>query len=577
MMRRSGCGTGVTLSSFVTCSNAETGMSSMDKKHVVQVLEEIATLLELSGENPFKSRSYVSVARELEQTSEDLGALVRNKRLREIKGVGDALEQKIEELVTTGRLEYHEQLRAKFPPEIFELFSIPSLGAKRIKTLYDELQITSLDSLEQACRTGELAKLKGFGAKLQDKVMEGIAFAHEHSGKFLLGAASREAERLLAYLATDPTVVRIEIAGSLRRRKEVIKDIDIVASSSDPAQLMKRFVEADRVRSVTGHGETKSSVVLTSGIAADLRVVTDDQFPYALHHFTGSKEHNVAMRQRAKDRDLKMNEYGLFRDDGQNVVCRDEAAIFAQLGLPFIPPELRENMGGIEAASFPALLEQTYLRGVIHCHTTYSDGAGSLQEMARAAQDRGYEYLLVTDHSQTPVYAGGLAPESVIKQQAEIDWLNAANPGFRILKGIESDIRINGDLDYDEDILRTFELIIASVHSKLDMTETEATGRVLRAVANPYTAILGHPTGRLLLSRPGYSLDYTRVFEACVEHHVAIEINSNCQRLDLDWRHIKRAKEIGVMFCISPDAHTVGRVGRCSVRRRHRPQRMAGA
>ena len=528
----------------------------MNKKDVAKVLEEIAMLLELSGENPFKSRSYENVARALEQHEEDIETLVEEKRLRGIKGVGDALEQKIEELVTTGKLEYHQELRAKFPETLFELFGIPGLGAKRIKQLYEELDIKSLEELEAACSEDKMTGLKGFGDKMRQKILDGIALVKKHQGLFLFNRAWTEATALRDYLAKDTSVIRIEIAGSLRRRKEVIKDIDILASSKNPEELMNRFVEAENVDRVTGHGDTKSSVILKSGIAADLRVVSDDEFPYALHHFTGSKEHNVAMRQRAKDMDLKMNEYGLFRSD-KNVTCTDEAAIFKKLGLPYIPPELREDMGELEVKEIPKLVERDDLIGLIHCHSTFSDGRDTIEHMAEAAKKRGFKYMVLADHSQSAAYAGGLTPERVIKQHVEIDKLNKKLKGFRIFKGIESDIRTDGSLDYEEDLLKFFDFIVASVHSKLDMSEAEATTRVVKAVENPYTSILGHPTGRLLLARDGYPLDYEKVFDACLANNVAIEINANAHRLDLDWRYIKRAKDKGLLFSIGPDAHGV--------------------
>ncbi|MCC6488411.1 MAG: DNA polymerase/3'-5' exonuclease PolX [Candidatus Hydrogenedentes bacterium] len=528
----------------------------MNKKQVASVLEEIAMLLELSGENPFKSRSYENVARALEQHEEDLETLVREKRLREIKGVGDALEQKIEELVTTGKLEYHQELRSKFPESLFELFGIPGLGAKRIKAVYEELGITSLAELEAACHDARLATLKGFGEKMQEKVLEGIAQVRKHQGLFLAGRAYATAQWIRDYLARHPATQRIEIAGSLRRCKEVIKDIDLVASSEDPHAIMQAFTDMEGVARVTGRGDTKSSVILDAGIAADLRVVTDEEFPYALHHFTGSKEHNVAMRQRAKDLGFKMNEYGLFRGDTL-VKCRDEKAIFKELGLPCIPPELREDMGELEVDTIPHLVEQGDLAGLIHCHSTYSDGRATIAQMAQGAKERGYSYLILADHSQSAAYAGGLTPQQVEKQHKEIDALNKKLTGFRIVKGIESDIRTDGSLDYEEDILKSFEFIIASVHSKLEMGEAEATRRVIKAIENPHTDVLGHPTGRLLLAREGYSLDYEKVMDACVANRVALEINANPNRLDIDWRHIRRGKEKGVMFCIGPDAHGV--------------------
>jgi DNA polymerase (family 10) len=391
---------------------------------------------------------------------------------------------------------------------------------------------------------------------MQDKILEGIAFAKRRQGLHLFNKAYAEATRLRDWLAGHKAVVRLEIAGSLRRRKEVIKDIDLVASSKTPAALMKRFVDADGVESVTGQGETKSSVVLASGIAADLRVVSDQEFPYALHHLTGSKDHNVAMRQRAQKMGLKMNEYGLFRGE-KNVPCEDEAAIFRALDLPFIPPELREDMGELDVKEIPRLVERGDLIGLIHCHSTYSDGRATIEQMAKAARDRGYKYILLADHSQSAAYAGGLSPAAVKKQQEGIDALNAKLKNFRILKGIESDIRTDGSLDYDKDVLESFDLIIASVHSKLNMTEEEATARIVKAVENPCTTILGHPTGRLLLLREGYTLNYERVMDACLANRVAIEINANAQRLDIDWRHIKRGKDRGLKFCIGPDAHDV--------------------
>ncbi|HIJ64411.1 MAG TPA: DNA polymerase/3'-5' exonuclease PolX [Candidatus Hydrogenedentes bacterium] len=527
----------------------------MTKKEVAGVLEEIAVLLELVGENPFKARSYANVARTIQQSEEDIATLVNEKRLRELKGVGETLEQKIAEFVTTGNMKYHQDLRARFPESLFELFRIPGLGAKRIKALYEELGVSSLGELEYACSENRLVTLKGFGPKMQQKALDGIAFAKKHRDLHLFNVASKEARALYDLLSRHKSVIRVEIAGSIRRRKELVKDIDILASGADPNALMEAFVGAENVESVTARGETKSSVVLASGIAADLRVVSDEQFPYALHHFTGSKEHNVAMRQRAKDRGLKMNEYGLFRGDA-NIPCKDEAAIFAALELPYIPPELREDMGELEAAALPQLVEQNDLLGVFHCHSNCSDGAATIAEMAKATAARGYTYLGVADHSQSAAYAGGLKPDEVERQFAEIHALNAKLDGFRILKGIESDIRSDGSLDYDADLLERFDLVIASIHSKLNMTEQEATKRVVKAIENPHTTILGHPTGRLLLSREGYSLDFEKVFDACAANGVAVEINANCYRLDLDWRHVKRAKEKGLKLCIGPDAHS---------------------
>ncbi|HOF39688.1 MAG TPA: DNA polymerase/3'-5' exonuclease PolX [Candidatus Hydrogenedentes bacterium] len=529
----------------------------MTRKEIAAVLEEIAVLLELSGENPFKSRSYSNVARQILQSGDDINQLVKEKRLRELKGVGDALEQKITELVTTGQLQYHQELRAKFPETLFDLFQIPGLGARRIKLLHDELGIATLGELEYACEENRLASLKGFGPKMQQNVLDGLAFAKRHQGQHLVSAGWEAANALLDWLREQTPVSRLEVAGSLRRRKEIVKDIDLLAAGGAPEQIMAGFVGAPGVETVTGHGETKSSVVLASGIAVDLRVVSEAQFPYALAHFTGSKEHNVVMRQRAKDRKMKLNEYGLFAGEERLVPCGDEAAIFAALGLPNIPPELREDRGEFDADTMPALIQRPDLLGVMHCHSTYSDGRSSVEEMTSGAKARGYRYIGFADHSQSAVYAGGLAPDDVKRQHGEMDRVMEKIEGIRILKGIESDILADGSLDYDEKTLKRFDFVIASVHSKLTMTEREATQRLLAAIRNPHTTILGHPTGRLLLSREGYPLDLDAIFDACAEYRVAIEINANPHRLDLDWRHLRKASERGVKLCIGPDAHSV--------------------
>lgn len=526
----------------------------LTNQQIVALLEEVAQLLELSGESPFKSRAYVNLARQIEQSEVDVAQLAREGRLRELKGVGDALEEKITEYVNTGTLTYRDDLKAKFPQTLFELFAIPSLGPKRIHQMYTEKGIDSMAALKKACEDGSLDSLKGFGPKMQQKILAGIAFATEHSGQFLLNTALKEAERLKALLGELPEVDQIEIGGSLRRYKEIVKDVDLLASSDSPETVMKAFIESEGVANVTGHGTTKSSVVLESGLAIDLRVVNPEQFPYALAHFTGSKEHNVVMRQRAKERGLKLNEYGLF--DGEKLVrCKTEADIHKKLGLPYIPPELREDMGEFDLVETPRLVEFDDLKGLIHCHSTYSDGKSTLKAMAEAAQEAGYEYMVICDHSQSAAYAGGLQPARVKKQHQEIEALNKKPGAFRILKGIESDIRADGSLDYSETILKSFEIIVASVHSGLEMDEDVATVRVVRAIENPHTTILGHPTGRLLLQRKGFPLNWDAVFEACAANRVALEINANCRRLDLDWRLVRRAKEKGCMFSIGPDAH----------------------
>lgn len=528
----------------------------MENSEVVALLEEIGVLLELSGENPFKTRAYENVARRIESLDENVADLAKAGRLREIQGVGDALEEKITEFVKTGRLKYHEDLKKKFPESLFELFRVPGLGPKRIKQLYDEMNIKSLAELGAAAQSGKLEALPGFGKKMEEKILQGIEFSKEQEGRHRFDEAFVEAQRLKELIASGKAASKVEIAGSLRRRKEIIKDIDILAASKTPKVLMDRFVNDVHVARVTGHGETKSSVVLKSGIAADLRVVSEAEFPYALMYFTGSKEHNVVLRQRAKDRGLKLNEYALMKGD-RNLPCKTEADIYKKLDLPYIEPEMREDMGEFSVESLPDLVEMKDILGLFHCHSKYSDGHNTVAEMAAAAKKAGYKYMTMTDHSQSAAIANGLKPDRVVKQQAEIDGLNKKLKGFHVLKGIESDIRKGGELDYDDDVLAGFDLVIASVHTGQDMNEADATKRVVTAIENPYTTILGHPSGRLLLTRKGFPLNYEKVFDACVANRVAIEINANCHRLDLDWRYVRRAKDKGVMLVIGPDAHSI--------------------
>ncbi|HEU5393241.1 MAG TPA: DNA polymerase/3'-5' exonuclease PolX, partial [Candidatus Methylomirabilis sp.] len=481
----------------------------MDKKHVVAVLEEIAALLELQGENPFKSRAYLTAARAIEAAEQELPELVETGALRNLKGIGDALAEKITELVQTGRMRYHEEQKAKFPPGLLELLRIPGLGPKKVKAMYERLGVGTLADLEAACRAGKVAGLEGFGAKTQENILKGIEALRTHAGRFLLSDALPVALDLRAALASHSAVRRVELAGSLRRRRETVKDIDLLASATDPAALMRALTTHPLVAEVLAHGPTKASVRLKTGIQADLRVVGETEFPFTLHHLTGSVEHNVAMRTRAISRGLKLNEYGLFEGEAL-LPCRDEAAIFERLGLAYIPPELREDLGEIEAAErgvIPVLVEDGDLRGTFHCHTTWSDGLNSLEEMAAAAQQMGYAYLGIADHSESARYAGGLTRQRVAEQRAAIDRLNAAFRGFRLLKGIEADILADGGLDYDEETLGGFDYVVASVHSRFTMDARGMTARLVKALSHPRVTMLGHVSGRLLLQREPYAFD----------------------------------------------------------------------
>jgi len=531
----------------------------MDKKEVARVLAEIATLLELKGENPFKSRAYLNAARTIEALDADLDELLREGRLLEVENIGQGIAERINELVTSGRLGYYEDLKTAIPSGMVEMLRIPGLGPKRAKAVCDALGIGTLGELEYACHENRLAELKGFGTKSQENILKNIAFLKQFRERHLLSEGQVQAETVVAAIRRAPGIVRWSVAGSLRRRRETIKDIDIVVSSPDPEPVMFVFCEHVGVETVIARGPTKSSVRLRGGIQVDLRVVDDSQFPFALLYFTGSKEHNIALRGRALKMGLKLNEYGLFEGDTL-LPCPTEEAIYERLGLALIPPELREDTGEIEASErgeLPHLVEEGDLQGIFHNHSNWSDGKNSIEQMAHAAQAAGYAYMGLSDHSQTAAYAGGLTIEEVRQQQEEIDGLNARRLGIHILRGIESDILPDGSLDYPDDVLAAFDFVIASVHSGFLISEAEMTRRIVKAVENPYTTILGHPTGRLLLARDGYAVDIDQVLEACIQHEVAIEVNANPHRLDINWHQCRRAHEAGCRVSINPDAHAV--------------------
>jgi DNA polymerase (family 10) len=536
-------------------------LSSMDKHQVAAVLDEIGTLLELQGDSPFRCNAYHNGARAIEQLEEDLATVVREGRLASVPGIGTTLRDKITTLVTTGKLPYHEELRKKTPAGLFDILRIQGLGPKRVKTLYDQLSIDTLDKLAEACETDRVAKLKGFGDKTQQKILEGIQFLRQMGSRVRIDAALALATQLLDGLRKAPGIIRMELCGSLRRRRETIKDIDILISSDNPAPIMDQFIALPGVAQVIAHGETKSSVIVQGEgrvlMNADLRIVNDEQFPFALHYFTGNKDHNIAMRKRAQEYGLKLNEYELAGPD-RRVAARDEADIYKALDLAYIPPELRENAGEMDAAAdgeLPNLIETDDITGVFHCHTTYSDGGNTVEEMARAAKALGLKYLGLADHSQSLTVANGLSPQRVRQQQAEIDSVNATLKGFKIFKGIECDILADGRLDYDEDVLATFDYLVASVHSHFAQSREEMTARIIKAVRNPYVTMLGHATGRLLLKRDAYQVDLDAVLQAAAETGTMVEINAHPARLDIDWIHCKRAKALGVKIVINPDAH----------------------
>lgn len=548
----------------------------MTKNDIAAVLDEIGVLLELKGENPFKVRAYHAGARALEALEEDLGTVVAEGRLQAIKGIGEALAEKITELQATGRLGFHEKLKASIAPGLVEMLEIPGLGTKKIKALHEKLGISSIAELARACQEGRVAALDGFGEKSQEKILTGIRHREAYARRHLWWDAFAVAEPILQGLRALPQVRRAEHAGSLRRGLETVGDLDFLVAAAEWAPIVEWFTTRPEVKEVTAKGETKASVRFGSGLQADLRIVPPEQYVFALHHFTGSKDHNVQMRQRALTRGLSMSEWGLVAAEGEGTAkdkaeaqlrtrgakrgdIETEADLFAALGLHHIPPELREGLGEIEAAekaALPRLVEAGDIRGVFHNHTTASDGRNTLAEMVAAAQAHGWEYLGIADHSKASFQANGLDEARLRKQIAEIAALNRAGRfTTHVFAGVECDILPDGRLDLGEAVLRELDYVVVSVHSAFTQSEAEMTARIIRAVEHPGTTMLGHLTGRLLLKREGYRVNVAKVIDAAVANGVVIELNANPQRLDLDWRHWRRAAERGVRCCINPDAH----------------------
>jgi len=531
----------------------------MDKEEIIKTLKEISVLLELKNENPFKIRAYQNSARALETSDIELNKDLKIEDLKGIKGIGSHIAEKIKTLIYTGRLKYYEELKESVPPGLVEMLAIPTMGPKKIKFLFDNLGISNIGELEYACIENRLVDLPNFGKKTQENILKGIEVLKKFKGKFLFAGVIEEAEKIHKKIENFKYVKRASLAGSVRRKKEIVKDIDIVASTDNPEKVMDFFTTLDEAEDIIAKGDTKSSIRLKSGINVDIRTVEDFQYPYALHHFTGSKEHNTAMRTAAKKDNIKMNEYGLFKND-HLIKCSDEKDIFAFFSMDWIPPELRENFGEIEAAknrTLPKLIEEKDIKGIFHIHTTYSDGKSSIEQVCEQLIKSGFMYAGISDHSKTASYAGGMKNEDVEQYFKEIDKLNLKFSGFKIFKGIESDILLDGSLDYSNKILSGFDFIIAAIHSSFNLSEEQMTERIIKAIENRFTTMIAHPTGRLLLARDAYKVDIIRVINAAAENNVDIELNASPFRLDLDWRMCKYAKEKGVKIFINPDAHNL--------------------
>jgi DNA polymerase (family 10) len=546
------------------------------KNDIAAVLDEIGVLLELKGENPFKVRAYHAGARALEALEEDLATIVAEGRLQAIKGIGEALAKKITELQATGRLGFHEKLKASIAPGLVEMLEVPGLGAKKIRALHEKLGISAIAELARACQQGRVAALDGFGERSQEKILAGIRNREAYAQRHLWWDAFAVAEPMLQGLRALPQVRRAEHAGSLRRGLETVGDLDFLVAAEEWAPIVDWFTTRPEVQEVTARGETKASVRFAGGLQADLRIVPPAQFVFALHHFTGSKDHNVQMRQRALARGLSMSEWGLVPAEGEGTAkvkaeaqlktrgakrgrIETEVDLFAALGLHEIPPELREGLGEIEAAeqgALPRLIGATDIRGVFHNHTTASDGRNTLAEMVAAAQAHGWEYLGIADHSKASFQANGLDEARLRQQIAAIAALNRAGRfTTHVFAGVECDILPDGRLDLGEAVLRELDYVVVSVHSAFAQSEAEMTARIICAIEHPCTTMVGHLTGRLLLKREGYLVNVAKVIDAAVANAVAIELNADPQRLDLDWRHWRRAAEHGLRCFINPDAH----------------------
>ena len=534
----------------------------MENKSIADILTEIADVLDIQGENPFRVRSYRNAARTIADMSQSVKALIKSgAKLEEIPGIGKSLAEKIEEIVSTGRSHFLEELQAKVPPGLTELLKLEGLGPKKVKLLYDELGVDSVDRLEKAAQAGRLRDLAGMGVKTEEKVLKSVEQYRAGMGRFKLSVGFTYAQALLDYLKNVPGLKRLDPAGSFRRRRETIGDLDILAICGKGCKVMDRFSKYGDVAEVLSSGETKSSVRLKCGLRVDVRVLEEESYGAALHYFTGSKAHNVAVRERAKELGLKVSEYGVFRaKDEKRLSGADEEDVFKAVGLPFIPPELREDRGEIQAAEkgeLPKLIEPADIRGDLQMHTKATDGKNSITEMAHKAKEMGYAYIAITDHSKAVRVAGGLDEKGLARHLQEIEKVGRQISGMRIFKGVEVDILADGSLDLKDDILKECDVVLASVHSRFNMEEGEMTRRIIKAIQNPYVSILAHPTGRLILEREAYKVNLKEVFQAAIDRGVVMEINAYPDRLDLRDVDARMAKEMGAKLVISTDAHSI--------------------
>lgn len=531
---------------------------------VAAIFNQIADLLEINDDNPFRIRAYRNAARMLNTLATSVQTMVAEKRdLKDLPGIGVDLAGKIGEIVTTGTCALREQLRRELPPAIHELLTVPGLGPKRVRMLYQELNIQTLEQLYRAARDGQISHVPGFGRRVEQRILEAMQARQSKKARFTIAVAEQVVKPLMTYLQAQKKARQVEVAGSFRRRQETVGDLDILISSFRPQQVVQQFVRFDGVAQVLAQGGTRASVVLRQGMQVDLRVVAEVSFGAALHYFTGSKAHNIAMRTLAQERGLKMNEYGIFSttlSHARRIAGETEVSVFNALGLPYIEPELRENRGEIAAAQagqLPALVSLSDLCGDLHVHTRASDGQNSLREMALEAKRRGLSYLGITDHSSRLTVAHGLDAAGLSRQMDEIDQLNAELPGITLLKGVEVDINEDGTLNLPDSILARLDLVIGAVHSKFALSRERQTERILRAMDHPCFTLLAHPSSRLILEREPYDVDMPRIIRHAKQRACFLELNSQPSRLDLTDIYCMMAKEEGVLISVNSDAHSV--------------------
>lgn len=533
----------------------------MKQLEVADLFDQIADLLELKGENPFRIRAYRRAALNVRGLSEELGTLAGQGALEKIPGVGKDLSAKILEFLSTGRLAFLENLKKEIPESLSTLMTVPGIGPKTAKLVYDRFQVKSIDHLEEVVRSGKLRSLPGVQQKKEENILRGIQLLRSGRERMPLGSALGLAEEVLASLKSISEVERLSVAGSLRRRKETIRDIDVLVTSTNPKRVMDRFVTSKFVAQVQAHGETKSSIRTTQGTQIDLRVVEPESFGAALVYFTGSKEHNIRIRSLANRLGLTVNEYGVFREkSGRRIAGKEEEDVYKVLGLAWIPPELREDRGEVEAAGsnrLPHLVERKDLKGDFHIHSNWSDGSHPVEEVARAVRRRGYRYMLLSDHSKSLRIAGGLSESDLLRQMKHVHELNRALNPFRILMGAEVDVLPDGGLDYPDRILSRLDLVIAAVHSAFKQPKAVMTRRIAKALRNRYVTILAHPTGRLLGERDPYEVDLEEICRLSAQSNTALEINCYTKRLDLNDLQAKRALEFGVKLVLSTDTHVL--------------------